>query len=353
VPKRLLLLLGLLAVVAISAAFSVKHGTSYSWQLTPTGTTAHFRGLSVVSERTVWVSGYTATDGVVLRTTDKGTTWQSVGPTAATGLQFRDIEAFDANHAVILSIGNNASDFRVYVTSDGGAHWTQSFTNTDPAAFYDCMSFFDHKRGLAVSDPVNGKFQIISTNDGGMSWHLVSQAGMPPAQPGEAGFAASGECLVTGHGHRAWFGGGGGPEARVYRTTDGGTTWQVSATPIPSSGSAGISALAFHDAKHGIATGGDFLAPTNSPNAVAVTSDGGKTWHLAQSTTNHYLSGATFVKGHTAIAVGLSGSDVSTDGGETWTTFDTGSFDTVDCAGGDTCWASGALGRVAYLVRSH
>jgi photosystem II stability/assembly factor-like uncharacterized protein len=352
VLKRTLLLLGLIALVATSAAFA-KKGKSYSWQLTPTGTTAHFRGLSVVNEKTVWVSGYTSTEGVVMRTTDKGKTWQSVGPPNTAGLQFRDIEAFDKNHAVIMSIGNTPTDFRMYVTSDGGAHWTQTFTNTQPTAFYDCMSFFNNKRGLAVSDPVNGKFQIISTNDGGMSWQLVSQAGMPPAQPGEAGFAASGECLVTGHGHRAWFGGGGGPQARVYRTNDGGTTWQVSATPIPSSPTAGISALAFHGDKHGIATGGDFLAPTTSPNAVAVTSDGGKTWHSATSTTNHYLSGVTFVKGHTAIAVGLAGSDVSTDGGETWTTFDAGSFDTVACAGGEKCWASGASGRVAYLVKSH
>ena len=169
---------------------------------------------------------------------------------------------------------------------------------------------------------MNGKFQIISTNDGGMSWQLVSQAGMPPAQPGEAGFAASGECLVTGHGHRAWFGAGGGPQARVFRSNDGGKTWQVSATPIPSSPTAGISALAFRDAKHGIAVGGDFLAPTSSPNAVAVTSDGGKTWQLAASTPNRRTARASTVREAvtTAIAVGLAGSDVSTDGGETWTT---------------------------------
>src|SRR5262249_36739306 len=240
VRMRLLLSLGLLAVVAMTAAFTVKHGKSYSWTLTPTGTTYHFRGLAPVNERTVWVSGYTAAgDGVVFRTTDKGKTWQSVGPPGAIGIQFRDIQAFDANHAVILSIGNNTTDFRVYVTSDGGAHWTQTFTNSAPGAFYDCMDFFDHKRGLAVSDPVNGKFQIISTKDGGMSWQVVSQAGMPPAQPGEAGFAASGQCLVTGHGHRAWFGGGGGPQARVYRTNDGGTTWQGSATGVPRNPAAG------------------------------------------------------------------------------------------------------------------
>jgi photosystem II stability/assembly factor-like uncharacterized protein len=350
VVKRLLLLLGLVLVVATSAAFTAKHGESFSWVVTPTGTTAHFRGLSAVSEKVAWVSGYTATDGVVLRTTDGGKTWQSVGPPGAAGLQFRDIEAFDENHAVIVSIGNNTTDFRVYVTSDGGAHWTQTFTNAEPAAFYDCMTFFDRQHGLVVSDPVNGNFRLISTNDGGMTWQIVSQDGMPPALPGEAAFAASGECL-TSHGQRAWFGSGGGAQARVFSSKDGGKTWQVSATPIPSGPTSGVNGIAFHDAKHGIAVGGDFAAPTASPNAVAITSDGGRTWRLAASAPTEYRSGVDWLRGHTAIDVGLSGSDYSTDGGNTWTTFDKGSFDTVDCVH-KTCWASGANGRVGYLAQS-
>ena len=139
------------AIVATSAAFTAKHGKSYSWHDTPTGTTAHFRGLSAVSDKVAWVSGYTPRTASCYRTTDSGKTWQSVGPPNTAGLQFRDIEAFDKDHAVILSIGNNATDFRVYVTSDGGAHWTQTFTNTEPAAFYDCMTFFDQRaRARAV-----------------------------------------------------------------------------------------------------------------------------------------------------------------------------------------------------------
>jgi photosystem II stability/assembly factor-like uncharacterized protein len=350
----MLIVVALVALVAISAAFTAKHGKSYSWQLTPTGVDAgHFRGLSVVSPKVVWASGYIpgTGPGVVVRTTNGGTTWQSVAPPGSTDLQFRDIQAFDANHAVLLSIGNNPDDFRVYVTSDGGAHWTQTFTNAQPTAFYDCMSFWDKKHGIAVSDPVNGKFQIISTTDGGNHWQLVSQAGMPAALPNEAGFAASGECLVTGHRQHAWFGSGQGAQARVFRTNDGGTTWQVSTTPITSSASSGVNGLAFRrDDKRGIAVGGDFTPGAVSPNPVAITSDGGKTWKPAKSAPSEYRSGVAWLHGHTAIDVGLAGSDVSTDGGNTWTTFDTGSFDTVDCAGGDHCWASGAGGRVGYLV---
>jgi hypothetical protein len=183
-----------------------------------------------------------------------------------------------------------------------------------------------------------------------MSWQIVSDAGMRPALPGEAGFAAGGECL-TSHGHHAWFGSGGSAQARVFSSKDGGKTWQVSATPIPSGPTSGINGIAFHDAKHGIAVGGDFNAPTASPNAVAITSDGGRTWTLAAKAPSEYRSGVDWLRDHIAIDVGLSGSDYSTDGGNTWTTFDKGSFDTVDCVH-KTCWASGAGGRVGYLAQS-
>jgi hypothetical protein len=57
------------------------------------------------------------------------------------------------------------------------------------------------------------------------------------------------------------------------------------------------------------------------------------------------------VTGRDAVVVGPTGSDVSLDQGRSWSRFDVGSFDTVDCAGGHACWASGELGRAARLVR--
>jgi hypothetical protein len=53
----------------------------------------------------------------------------------------------------------------------------------------------------------------------------------------------------------------------------------------------------------------------------------------------------------TALAVGPTGSDVSTDGGRNWRPFDTGTFDAVQCAPDGSCWASGAKGRIARLIR--
>ena len=116
----------------------------------------------------------------------------------------------------------------------------------------------------------------------------------------------------------------------------------MSTTPIRSGPSAGIFALAFRDPRHGLASGGDFLTPAASPDALALTDDGGATWQLVADAPNEYRSGAHWVNGQVAIIVGPTGSDASADAGRSWDNFDGGSFDTVDCAGG---WVVLGLGR--------
>jgi photosystem II stability/assembly factor-like uncharacterized protein len=341
--KRILLLAACSALAVTSLAAASPRG--FAWHDTATGSAARLRGLSAVSSTTAWASGSL---GEVLRTTNRGATWQHVGPPGTQTLQFRDNEAFDANRAVIMSIGELPSDFRIYVTANGGQTWSLTQQNTNPGAFYDCMTFFDDRRGLLLSDPPDGQhFLVLATEDGGLHWHERGLQ-MPQALPGEFAFAASGQCITTDHGRRAWFGTSAG---RVFRSDDGGATWTVAQTPIASgSGTNGIFALAFRGQQHGLAVGGDFLAETASPNNFARTSDGGKTWQLVAGP-SEYRSGVTWVDGHTAIAVGPSGSDVSTDGGTTWQRFDNRSLDTVDCASPVACWAAGANGRVAYLER--
>lgn len=332
---------------AAPAGAANPHRTDPSWTLLSTDNPSHFRGLAPVSRQVAWLGGY---NGLVLRTTDGGRHWQNVSPAGADTLQFRDISAFDARHAVALSAGAG-TDARLYQTSDGGRHWRLAYQNTEPAAFFDCMAFYDNRHGLVLSDPVDGKFRILATADGGRSWRVLSNSGMPAALPGEAGFAASGECLTTA-GHDAWFGAGGGATARVFHSADGGYSWDVRDTPLISSPSAGVFALAFRGPQAGIAVGGDFAAPANA-DRVAALSYRHSPWFSPANEPTGYRSGVTWLPGSraTAIAVGLTGSDISYDGGLHWHTFDTGQFDTVSCARDGSCWASGDLGRVAVLNR--
>jgi photosystem II stability/assembly factor-like uncharacterized protein len=316
-----------------------------AWRLLHGDGVTSLRGLAVTGPRTAWAGGTDGTDGVVLRTVDGGGHWAAVGPTSAAGLDFRDVEAWDADHAVALSTGPGAAS-AVYLTADGGRHWTLGFQNADDKAFYDCAAFYDRRTGLAVSDPPDGRFRIIRTDDGGRHWRVLPNAGMPAAQDGEAGFAGSGTCLVTA-GPVAYLASGGGAKARVYRSLDGGYHWSAVDTAVPSSPSAGIFSLAFRDPRHGVAVGGDYLDPTASPDPVARTADAGRGWTVGAGT-GQYRSGAAWRDGHTVLAVGTSGSDVSYDGGATWTRFDTAAFNAVQCAAG-ACWAAGPKGTIARL----
>ncbi|WP_285747844.1 YCF48-related protein [Lentzea sp. NBRC 105346] len=310
------------------------------WELKPTGTDARLRGLSAVNSQVAWVSG---SKGTVLRTTDGGRSWQSVAPPDTQTLDFRDIEAFDRDTAVALSIGEGEAS-RIYRTNDGGRTWRESFRNTDPKAFYDCVAFFDRWRGLALSDPVDGKFRVLSTKDGGRSWQLAPTE-MPDALEGEFAFAASGQCITTS-GNSAWIATGGGAKARVLHSRNGGRTWAASDTPLPSGAAAGVFAVAFRTPWQGVAIGGDYLKPTDPTPALALTRDG-KTWNPTKQAPVGYRSGVAY-QGRSLVAVGPTGTDVSRDG-QHWSKADDGSFDTVDCS--HTCWAAGEKGRVGRLSR--
>jgi photosystem II stability/assembly factor-like uncharacterized protein len=343
------LLVSLLLAAPLAGGLATAHATdgrpALRWHDASTGSKQELRGLDAVNAHTAWVSG---DEGGVWLTTDGGITWQDVAPPHSGKLLFRDVEATDQRHALLLAIGPRQKS-RIYRTSDGGESWTKTFVNHNPDAFFDCMAMWPGgHEGLAVSDPVHGRFRVIRTTNGGRSWKLVDPAGMPKAVDGEFGFAASGTCLVTAGSSRAWIASGGGA-SRVFRTTDRGTTWKVTDSTVPASAAGGTFGLSFRNGHAGLAVGGDYKKPGNGTDVSAYTRDGGRTWTNGGDL-GGYRSGVDGVPGarRLAIAVGTSGSDVTYDGGRSWTTFGAG-YDSVQCVTGGTCWASGAKGRVAWV----
>ncbi|KAK6193980.1 hypothetical protein LQW54_011909 [Pestalotiopsis sp. IQ-011] len=321
-----------------------------TWQLTTTGSAQRFRGLSPVSGDIAWVAG---TNGTILRTLDAGRTWASVGPALAPAdaeLQFRDVEAWSADAAAALSIGEG-NQSRVYTTRDGGATWAVPFVNGDDAAFYDCLAFDGPEHGMAVSDPVDGKFRLLETREGGRSWDVIDPSGMPEALDGEFGFAGSGTCLSAAKG-RWYLASGGVDPGRIFRSADGGRSWDVSDSSVAGGAAAGVFSVVFADTVHGIAVGGDYESPNITDRISAWSGDGGVTWTPSTKYPGGYRSGSSWVPGQcgVALAVGPTGSDITFDGGETWRVFDSGSFDSVQCVEGRVCWASGEAGRVARLI---
>jgi photosystem II stability/assembly factor-like uncharacterized protein len=324
-----------------------------AWVETVVDAGQSFRGLDAVNRKTAWITGGSITEGgpgSVWRTTDGGASWQDVSPPDSEGLLFRDVEARSAKTALVLSIGPGEAS-RIYRTTDGGETWFETFRNTEEAAFYNCMDFFPPGRhGLAMSDPVDGKFRILETSDGGRSWQVLPDDGMPDST-GEFGFSASGDCLVI-EGHHAWFGSG-GSASRIFHSTDRGLTWEATASAIPAGEAAGVFGLAFKSPRHGVAVGGDFAAPDDGTDASAFTRDG-RMWRSGGDLTHLGEDAAwRYGYGRDVLVVGESGetagSSISRDGGRTWRLFSETGFHTLDCTADGSCWAAGGGGRVGRL----
>ncbi|HSK72434.1 MAG TPA: hypothetical protein VK892_12095, partial [Pyrinomonadaceae bacterium] len=259
-------------------------------------------------------------------------------------MDFRDVEAFDANTAYLLSIGDGENS-RIYKTTDGGKTWKLQFKNENPKAFFDAIAFWDKNNGIAMSDPVDGKYLLMKTEEG-ETWKPIPNDKMPPAKTGEAAFAASGTCLIV-NGKSDVFLVSGGNDARVFHSNNRGLSWLVSDTPIVSgTPGSGIFSIAMFDAKNGVIVGGNYEKPNEITNNLAFTGDGGKTWNLGKGL-NGYRSGVDFIDKKTIIAVGASGSDISTDGGKSWKNLDKENYNAVASKGKNAIWAVGANGLVA------
>lgn len=148
-----------------------------------------FRGLSVVDDQTIWVSG---SRGTIARSIDGGKTFVYKQLKKYPKSDFRDVEAFDANRAIIMSSGTPAL---ILKTTDGGETWKEVFRKNDSAYFLDAMDFWDEKRGILVGDPINNHFVLLQTTDGGETWQELDTSKTPVALEGEAVFAASGTSL--------------------------------------------------------------------------------------------------------------------------------------------------------------
>jgi len=146
---------------------SLTFGQSISLVTLDSRVESSFRGLSVVNQKVVWVSG---TGGTVLRTIDGGKNWENISVPNMEKIDFRDVEGFNKNTAIVMGI---ASPARFYKTTDGGQNWKLVYFDDREGVFFDGMSFWNKNDGIAFSDPVDGQHLLIRTTDGGDTWHTT------------------------------------------------------------------------------------------------------------------------------------------------------------------------------------
>ncbi len=281
--KIKLILLGVLVLFG-RGYLRAQDQTSGPWVMQSSTSKAALRGIHAVGGGIAWASG---TNGTVLRTEDGGYMWQSCSlPPNADKLDFRGIWAWDENTAIVMSSGPGDQS-RLYKTTDGCSHWTLLRTNSDKDGFWDSVQFSDRKNGFVLGDPVNGRFVLLRTEDGGATWKPIDSADLSTGGQKLGVFAASNSAMalngpVLGAVWAPWFGTSGsgtgvagGP--LLYR---GGidctmgiahnnpeaclSLWDFQRSKLPIAGdndSAGVFSIVLRDSQHAVAVGGDYKKP--------------------------------------------------------------------------------------------
>jgi len=239
--------------------------------------------ISIVDASTVWL-GVLATDqslnlipySYAVRTTDGGNTWLFDSIPHPGSPYVSSLCAVDANTCFYMFLDDWAGG-SIWKTNDGGNSWVNKTTSqfTEPGAYGNFFHAFDVNEGVAVGDPTLGYFEIQRTSDGGNSWSRVEESSIPPIQPGEVGI--SNKYSVVGD--NIWFPSAipdafGTYSARCFKSTDRGQNWTVS--PIIAD-NFGWVAMEFSTTQKGVLFDPFNL---NSANQFYRTSDGGSTWEL-------------------------------------------------------------------------
>jgi len=319
------------------------------WDIQDSHTTASLRGIDNVGKGVAWASG---TDGTVLRTEDGGYVWQLCAiPPGAEKLDFRGIQASDANTAIVMSSGKGDLS-RLYKTTDGCQTWKLIFTNPDKDGFWDALRMYARDRGWLFGDPVQNRFVIAEVSNGGRSVSFLgttrdgdeTNESAPKESSGRGAFAASNSAValppashITRQKHTvnvpceypvAWFGTSGPGGARILRFYEslpqcsdyGLRQWTSADVPINGNvATSGVFSLAAADDDRLVGVGGDYSRPNDHTDTAASSSDGGQHWIAATTQPHGFRSAVAYDADQKLwITVGPNGTDISTDDGRNW-----------------------------------
>ena len=301
---------------------------------------ASLRGLSVVDNLTVWVSGSAGTVG---RSEDGGLSWKWMTIRGFEKTDFRDIEAFDKMTALVMGIGEPAY---ILKTVDGGERWKVVFENKTKGMFLDAMEFWNEQSGIVIGDPIQNKFYIARTFDGGSTWQGIPDQNLPVADSGEACFASSGTNIRKITNKEAVFISGGLSSCIYIRGT------KTRLPILQGKESWGANSIAVNHKNKMIVVGGDFTTKDSMTKNCFITDDGGKTFTAPVIGPHGYRSCVEYIGRSAWVSCGLNGIDYSADDGLNWKWISTESFHVCQKAkNGRAVFFAGNGGRIGKLLR--
>jgi len=266
-------------------------------------------------------------------------------------LNFRAISA--TKEAIfVLSIESPGVLYKIGFHENEATNIEEVYVEKGAKVFYDAITFWDDKEGIAMGDPIDDCLSIIITRDGGNTWNKVSCDNLPKIEKGEAAFAAS-NSNISVFKNNVWIVTG-GKKARVFHSSDRGNTWEVFDTPIIQGDTmTGIYSVDFLNDKTGIIFGGNWDKKDFNEGNKAITHDGGKTWNLLSNGKEPgYRSSVKFIpgtNGRGVVAVGFPGISYSNDAGESWKELSDEGFYAIEFVNDTLAFASGR-NKISKLI---
>jgi photosystem II stability/assembly factor-like uncharacterized protein len=321
-------------------------------ELLNSGSKISIRGLSVVDDNIAWVSG---TTGMVGRTNDGGKSWKWFNAkkfipddSLRSRVDFRDIDAFDGATAIIMAIESPAY---ILKTNDGGETWKVVYENKTSGMFLDAMEFWNEQSGIVIGDPIDGRFFVTRTFDGGTTWHDIPFEKRPKADSGEACFAASGTNIKPINNSEAVFVSG-GLKSRLFSKNN-----PIELPIMQGKESTGANSIAIFNNKKKkaskimVVVGGDFNAGSSTEKNCFITKNSGKEWITPTTAPHGYRSCVEFISSNKLVSCGLNGVDYSSDGGLNWQWISKDGYHVCRKAkNGNAVFFAGANGRIAKLL---
>jgi photosystem II stability/assembly factor-like uncharacterized protein len=264
------------AVQSVQQAWTIGASTAWAWTVDESGAAGTPQGLEL--------------------TTNGGKTWTRVTPPGL-GSQGGDhyitgLYALNASHAWVTygGLGNGAAQ-TIASTSDGGRRWTavghEPLSHVSYSTYdYDCaLDFVTASIGWCETTPAfvgsEGVF-IYRTTNGGRTWQLVSVTPGPPPDPkGSLPWEFDKDTqFVTPTVGWTVFTAAGSVTAPLYESVNGGTTWvkrSVAKAPGSFDGGSGFTGQPVIAGKAGAV--GYTIGGLPLKSIVYVTTDGGLAWH--------------------------------------------------------------------------
>lgn len=258
----------LLINISIAFLFSSVSYPQNNWELQDSNTGSWLTCVNIVNPDIAWAAG---DSGIVIRTTNGGYTWTRVGQgTNGITERINVIDAIDSSTAFIVTPYFSSTITSIYRTSDGGRTWSKVYFQN--GGFINGLRMLNSKEGVAYGNPVGGKWTILKTTNGGISWARIKTE--PGADSSEESSDYNSLNIIDPVNYIF------ASNKKVYQTTDAGITWSSFKTPLT------FSDMYINKIGIGVAT-------TNYAGKTAQTTDFGKTWTINDiQTIGYQVSGA-------------------------------------------------------------